>query len=153
MASDPGSAEGVADGDVVDALVQLSFEVQAALTRATDGHDLSLTQVRMLGVLRDRTPGARELADHLGLTASSTTGLLDRAERRGLVARAPDLRDKRAVTVSLTTGGREVALDVEERMAREVGGLTAELDESQRRQLVQLLRKLLSGVGASGSTG
>src|SRR5258705_339300 len=40
----------------VDALVQLSFAVMDALTRAAAEHELSATQVRLLGILRDRSP-------------------------------------------------------------------------------------------------
>ena len=65
----------------VDALVQLSFLVQSVLTKAAAGHALTLPQVRLLGILRDREPGMQQLARHLGLDKSSVTGLVDRAER------------------------------------------------------------------------
>src|SRR3954462_10769404 len=71
----------------VDVLVQLSFLVQGVLGRIAAEHDLSLTQVRLLGILRDRRPGMLELARHLGLDKSSMTGLVARAEKRGLVRR------------------------------------------------------------------
>ena len=38
---------------LVDGLAQLSFEVQGRLAEIAARHDLSLTQVRLLGVLRD----------------------------------------------------------------------------------------------------
>ncbi len=49
----------------------------------------SLTRVRLIGILRDREPGMLELAQHINLEKSSASGLIDRAERRGLVARTP----------------------------------------------------------------
>ena len=90
----------------VDGLAQLSFLVQGLLERRAAEHDLSIIQTRLLGVLRDRTPTMNELARFLGLDKSSVTGLVDRAERRGLVARVPSATDRRAVLVSLTDEGR-----------------------------------------------
>ena len=80
----------------VDGLAQLSFLIQGLLERRAAEHDLSIVQTRLLGVLRDRTPTMNELARFLGLDKSSVTGLVDRAERRGLVARVPSATDRRA---------------------------------------------------------
>ena len=55
---------------IVDALAQLSFVVQGALGRIAAEHDLSIVQTRLLGVLRDRSPGMNELARHLGARRS-----------------------------------------------------------------------------------
>ena len=87
------------DLGVVDALAQLSFVVQGALGEIATAHDLSIIQTRLLGVLRDRTPGMNELARFLGLDKSSVTGLVDRAERRGLVRRRPSSADGRGIGV------------------------------------------------------
>lgn len=71
------------DLGLVDALAQLSFLVQNALAELAGEHDLSITQTRLLGILRDREPTMNELGRHLGLDKSSITGLVDRAQRRG----------------------------------------------------------------------
>src|SRR3954452_9468264 len=91
--------------DVMDGLVQVSFTVIALLSQAAAAHDLSLTQLRVLAILRDRQPKMAELASHLGLDRSSVSGLIDRAGGRGLVRREPSGDDGRAVRVSLTTEG------------------------------------------------
>ena len=91
---------------LVDGLAQLSFEVQGRLAEIAARHDLSLTQVRLLGVLRDREPGIQQLAEHLGLEKSSVSGLVDRAEARGLIRRATSPEDGRAVRVVISPKGR-----------------------------------------------
>ena len=45
-----------------DALVQISFALMAVLTEVAAEHNLSLTQLRMLGILRDREPTMADLA-------------------------------------------------------------------------------------------
>ncbi|MER6901520.1 MarR family transcriptional regulator, partial [Amycolatopsis sp. NPDC000740] len=79
------SPENAPAPDLVDGLMQLSFVVQAILGRLAGEHGLSVTQLRMLAVLDDREIGMRQLAGILELEKSSVTGLVDRAERRGLV--------------------------------------------------------------------
>lgn len=72
---------------LVDALAQASFATISALTRLTAEHDLSLTQLRVLGILRDRTVQMSDLATYFALEKSSLSGLIDRVEQRGLEAR------------------------------------------------------------------
>ena len=68
------------DDELMDGLVQVSFAVVATLTQLGAAYDLSLTQLRVLAILRDREPRMAELADHLGLDRSTVSGLIDRLE-------------------------------------------------------------------------
>src|SRR3954466_5514393 len=104
---------------LVDALVRNTFQVVGVLTRIGAERDLSLTQLRVLGILRDRRPRVTELAAYLGLDKSTMSGLIDRAERRGLLARDKNPHDGRVVDVFLTPAGRELTqrLDSEVRQA------------------------------------
>lgn len=108
--SQDDSAAG--DPDPIDAVVRLSFAIQALLGGIAAEHDLSITQFRLLAILRDREPAMLDLARHLGLGKSSVTGLIDRAERRGLVERVTAPHDARAVHVRLTAAGRRLTEDV-----------------------------------------
>jgi DNA-binding MarR family transcriptional regulator len=129
--------------DVMDSLVQASFTVIALLNQAAAAHDLSLTQLRALAVLRDREPKMAELAAYLGLDRSSVSGLIDRAAKRGLVRRDTSSDDGRAVRVSLTAEGHRLAA----RLTGEIGGLIApmtdNLSPADQKRLSLLLRKLL----------
>src|ERR1700753_865440 len=100
------------DLGLVDSLAQLSFLVHATLSGFAAEHELSISLTRLLGVLRDRQPTMNELGRLLGLDKSSVTGLVDRAERRGLVARVPSTSDRRVVLVELTAAGRAVVGEV-----------------------------------------
>lgn len=130
------------DLGLLDALVQLSFAVQGALGRVADEHELSLVQVRLLGILRDREPGMLELAKFLALDKSSVTGLVDRAERRGLVQRASSPEDGRAVRVSMTEQGRTLTQQFVKRMERELSELVEGLSETERRRLSVLASQI-----------
>jgi DNA-binding MarR family transcriptional regulator len=128
---------------LVDALVRSTFRVTGVLTRIGAENDLSLTQLRVLGILRDRRPRVTELAAYLGLDKSTMSGLLDRAERRGLLARDKSPFDGRVVEVFLTPAGRELT----HRLYPEVrDALASELDRlsgGQRAELAGLLELFL----------
>ena len=129
---------------LVDALVQLSFLVQSILATVAATHHLSLVQVRLLGILRDRTPGMLELALALDLDKSSVTGLIDRAERRGLVKRSFSQEDRRAVFVSLTAAGRTLAETFSKRVKQELGLATAGLSEAWRERLATIASQVIA---------
>lgn len=135
-----------ADGrplNTVDALVQLSFLTQGILSAVGAEHDLSIIQIRLLGILRDRRPGMLELGGYLGLDKSSMTGLVGRAEKRGLVQRSPSPHDGRAVLVSLTPLGREFTDRCGAEIGRRIAELTDRLTATQRAQLIELAADLV----------
>jgi DNA-binding MarR family transcriptional regulator len=130
--------------NTVDALVQLSFQVQRILAEAAAEHDLSIVQLRLLGILRDRQPGMLELGQHLGLDKSSITGLVSRAEKRGLVERSPSPHDGRGVLVTLTPAGRRLVEVGEAQINRRITQLTKRLNATQRKQFTQLASVLVN---------
>jgi DNA-binding MarR family transcriptional regulator len=137
---DAGTPRAGGSDEFVDALAQLSFVVQSMLARTAAKHDLSLTQLRMLGMLRDRRPSMQELAQRLGLDKSSVTGLVDRAERRGLVSRETDPRDGRSVRVAITALGLQVAGEGSAEIREALVLVTEPLSATQRTQLVRSAR-------------
>jgi MarR family transcriptional regulator, lower aerobic nicotinate degradation pathway regulator len=138
----PGRVHPVDDLGLTDALVQLSFSVQFVLGRIATANELSVTQVRVLGILRDREPGIQELAHLLHLDKSSVSGLIDRAERRGLVKRLPASEDGRAVRVSLTPLGRKVIADAGHMVNEELSHLTRSLTHREQTQLSRLASRI-----------
>lgn len=129
---------------LADAAAQFTFAVHEELTRVAAAQQLSVTQLRVLGILRDRQPSMAEIADHLGLDRSSVTGLIDRAAARGLVERAPAPHDARVVTVRLTSAGRELGAGLEAQVDARIEHLLREVPGADRQALgriVPLLRR------------
>jgi MarR family transcriptional regulator, lower aerobic nicotinate degradation pathway regulator len=142
--SPPRTRRRQPDLGLVDALVQSSFLVQAVIGEVVARYDLSIIQARLLGVLRDREPRMAQLAQLLGLTKSSTTGLVDRAERHGLVRRATiPVGDERAVHVLLTDEGRRLEQQVRTQTAKRLTTLADGLSRTGRAQLSKALTQLV----------
>jgi MarR family transcriptional regulator, lower aerobic nicotinate degradation pathway regulator len=113
------------------------------LERRAGEHDLSIVQTRLLGVLRDRRPTMNELGKLLTLDKSSVSGLVERAERRGLVTRMPSPVDGRAVLVGLTDDGRSLIAEASSQFEADVLTLLSRLPPSERRTLSRLVSRLL----------
>jgi MarR family transcriptional regulator, lower aerobic nicotinate degradation pathway regulator len=129
-----------ADSDLglVDALAQLTFAVQGTLGRIAATHGLSIVQTRLLGILRDRQPTIKELAGFLQLDKSSITGLVDRAQERGLVRRVASTLDGRSVHVRITAAGRALLERETVTFEEEIAVLVSDLSPSERSRLSAL---------------
>jgi DNA-binding MarR family transcriptional regulator len=134
-------------GALVDALAQCAFTVMGPLTRIAAEHDVSLTQLRVLGILRDRRLRMSDLAGFLGLDKSTLSGLVDRAERRGLLQRGRNADDGRAVDVYMTDAGRELADRMQGEVIRALESMTGRLDPDEGGTLTRLLGHMLERDG------
>jgi DNA-binding MarR family transcriptional regulator len=133
--------------ELIDALARASFATMAVLSRVAAEHDLSLTQLRVLAILRDRRVKMSELAGYLGLDKSTISGLVDRAEKQGLLQRAPNPADGRAVDVFLTTGGAQLAETGASEIAQSFAPMTGQLTKADTRRLATLLERILEHGG------
>ena len=142
MTSDRGGGQDHLE-DLRDALVRISFALMAVLTEVAAEHDLSLTQLRVLGILRDREPTMADLATFTGLERSTVSGLIDRAAQRGLVMKSADLHDGRSVRVTLTESARGLVPEITAAIGDRVKPLIGELSTSEQKRLTALLTKAL----------
>jgi DNA-binding MarR family transcriptional regulator len=133
---------------IVDGLAQLAFVIHGTLERRAAEHDLSMAQTRLLGVLRDRQPTMNQLAKLLSLDKSSVTGLVDRAERRGLVTRLPSADDGRAVLVALTDEGRAIVSQTAADFSADVLALLDLVPRADRVALQGIVSRLLAAYAA-----
>src|SRR6185369_404176 len=117
---------------VADGLIRLSGMTQAVFARTAERHGLPAAQARLLCMLATGPRRMSELAGLLGIERAALTGLADRAERRGLVARTAVPDDRRAVSVALTPEGREVAGAFYRDVSTSLGELTDVLPPDER---------------------
>lgn len=130
------------DLELLDALGQVSFDMMAIISQVAAARDMSLTQLRLVGILRDRTPTMSQLAEHLGLDRSTVSGLIDRAAKRGLVQRVANDADKRSARVTLTSEGHDAAAAGALEVSRGIAPLLDALSMSERADLAALLHRI-----------
>ncbi|CCH85605.1 Transcriptional regulator, MarR family [Modestobacter italicus] len=105
--------------------------------------DLSPHQARALRVVGSGD-GVRlsELAEALRIAPRSATEVADGLQERGLVARAPDPTDRRAVVLTVTEAGRQVQREVDDARAADAQELFGRLSATDRAELARILRAL-----------
>lgn len=128
---------------LADALVPTAFVTMAVLNKIGAENDLSLTLIRVLGILWDRRPRMSELADYLGLEKQTMSGLIARAEKKGLVARAPNAGDGRATDVFLTDEGANLVKRLHAQTQQALAPFIDELSAVDQQSLQTLLRRML----------
>ncbi len=130
---------------------RLSMKWRAAMDRAVAPLGLTHAQYSLLASLRAMTaagslPSQRELAEQTGLEPIFVSKLARSLESSGLVLRAPHPDDTRAVQLSLTDQGAQVAAratdvvrDLHQHLTARLGGI----DSPQTEALSDALRTLL----------
>jgi DNA-binding MarR family transcriptional regulator len=131
-----------ADIDVATGLVQLSTIVQGVYARVSERHELTPVQARLLCVLLNGPRRMAELAQCFGVEKAALTGLMDRAERRGLAQRTAVPGDRRALHVTLTDAGHRAATGFHEEVSAELNRLVSALPPDDREHL----RRTMAGI-------
>jgi DNA-binding MarR family transcriptional regulator len=129
----------------------------ARLNRWSNQHAdmrLPLAQARLLSWIEERSAARiSDLAQAENCTQPGMTQQVKRLEANGLVQRAPDPSDARAVLISLTDKGRGLLHDIRRARAQAVAPVIAQIDEAARCDLQNALASLsrLLNVAAAGN--
>jgi DNA-binding MarR family transcriptional regulator len=117
----------------------------AIFLQETEAHGLTPVQYAALNKVA-LTPGVdqRTLARSIGLDTSTTAGVIDRLEARGLMQRHASPQDRRVRLLSLTDEGRGLLQAVEPDMLQAQQRILQPLPAAERSQFMRMLRKLVS---------
>lgn len=113
-------------------------------------YELTTPQLTCLRFLRRQgLVNTGEIARGISLGQATLTGILDRLEQRGLIARRRSTLDRRCVLVELTPQGQElvatVPVPLQERFAQRLGRLATE----DRRRIDQTLEQIVDMMEAT----
>jgi DNA-binding MarR family transcriptional regulator len=115
-------------------LLRTTDMLSRGLIAVLKGEDLSATQYNVLRILRGAPDGlpCGEVANRMITRDPDITRLLDRLEKRGLISRTREIKDRRTVTARITPQGLKL-------LAR----LDDPVQETHRKQLGHLGRERL----------
>ena len=72
----------------------------------------------------------KQLTEHLNLNSSTVTGIVNRLEKKGLIARMPKKGDKRITYIALTSAGYKIVSDtpnlLQEKLAENLSKLSSQ---------------------------
>ena len=126
--------------------------LQQALERALHPAGLSGTQYNVLRILRGagaRGLCCREVGERMLTHDPDVTRLLDRLERRGLVVRRRDQRDRRILTARLTPEGMALLASLDAPIAQLHTRLLGHLPPERQAALLDLLEAARGGAVTS----
>jgi len=108
----------------------------------------SEAQFNVLVLLQDaqKPLTQKELSRKLLVDKSNMTGLIERLEQQGLVARTQSEYDRRSADVSLTKAGQKLTAKVDKRYAERVQSIMADLSERDCKDLIRLLKKIRKNI-------
>ena len=134
---------------VSEMLSRIHFACRARVTRVGDGLEVSEHQARILGLLDPDDPAmVSELAEAMGVTASTMSLNLKRLEERGLITRQRDPADRRVMNVRLSGYGAEVREGLGELDVARVDAVLRALGREERRLALRGLLVLAEAADA-----
>jgi DNA-binding MarR family transcriptional regulator len=103
----------------IDAYRRASGIMEPFRMKVWEEREFTVSQLRLTYLIRDHdNPSLGDLAEKLGITGATMSGLIDRLVKRGVVERVPDTVDRRIVRVRLTPEGEQLSSELE-RMGHE----------------------------------
>ena len=124
-------------------LVRCHHALRYIAERSIQDAGLGLTDFAALEALLHKGPlSIGEIQSKVPLALGSMTAAVDRLEERGLILRTPSPEDRRAKILKLSPKGRSVVAAAFTRHAADLETVMAVLDQHERRQLRDLLKKV-----------
>ncbi|MFF4586797.1 MarR family winged helix-turn-helix transcriptional regulator [Streptomyces sp. NPDC001388] len=118
---------------------------RSLVAEAIAGEGLKLPQHAVLAAVSEYGPVAQaDLVRRLGFDAKDVVLLLNHLEEVGLAVRGPGPHDRRKNAVRVTPAGVRILERCAERVERANAELLAPLGTEERRQLTELLSRVLS---------
>ena len=134
----PADPIAVVAADVFAAFAPKSHDVPP------HGQELTFTQMHILFALaREGAMPMGRIAERLGVSLASASGIVARIHRHGLLARVPLMDDRRVVLCILTDQGRLLVDEIQGRRADVATKALAALDETELAQFHRLVRLIL----------
>jgi DNA-binding MarR family transcriptional regulator len=129
--------------DLASALVQTMHLLQEIHAETSRPLGLTPQQAHLMCVVIPGPVGMTELSRILSIERSSLTSMVDRLERRDLVARTANPTDRRACQIELTAAGRALADQAHDAVVARIESLTGGLPASTRRTVTSALQAIL----------
>ncbi|MGH9422943.1 MAG: MarR family winged helix-turn-helix transcriptional regulator [Thermoanaerobaculia bacterium] len=136
---------GSVEQEVVLNVMRTAGAFRKGIAEVLRPFDLSAPQYNILRILRGATEAdgipCSEISDRLVSRDPDVTRLLDRLEKRALVARVRSSTDRRVVNARITKKGQDLVNDLDVPMANVHAGQLSHMKRKNLRALVDLLEE------------
>ena len=140
------------DASAVEAclvLLRTASDIFEALDAHFGRHGISQGRFAVLMTLKKAQAEAltpAQIAESIGVTRATITGLVDGLVKDGLVDRKPHKKDRRKLNINLTAKGQDFLKNMLPDHFRRIAGLMKSTKEKERYELIELLGKVEEGI-------
>ena len=125
-------------------VLRLANQRHAGIFQSIIDKDLTPTQFSVLIRLSEQGELSQNLLGRLvALDTATTKGVVDRLRAKSLIQSRPDVSDKRRAIISLTDAGRSMIAALKEDGRRITETTLSPLKSSEKRKLLELLKKIV----------
>lgn len=137
------------EDDIVAAIRRVIRAIDLQSRRLLDRYELTGPQLATLRTAAQLgAPSIGTLARAVHLSQPTVTGILNRLERRGLIARERSSDDRRSVAIRVTPEGRELLAQAPSLLQDQFRDELARLEEWERHWLLAALQRIASMMDA-----
>ncbi|PYX93262.1 MAG: MarR family transcriptional regulator [Acidobacteria bacterium] len=131
-------------------LLRTTDMLSRGIVQVLKAEDLSATQYNVLRILRGAPDGLTcgEIANRMITRDPDITRLLDRLEKRGLIARCRETKDRRMVLTRITPEGLKLLAGLDEPVQEAHRKQLGHLGRQRLRELMELLQEARSRLKA-----
>ncbi len=127
--------------------VRRAFEVKLDAEHRSLWRSLTAHQLEALVALEDGPRSMRSLCEHLEISESAGTALVDRLAARGLVERQADPADRRVVLIAASDAARAMVSQYRDLRQDRLATVLADLPTDDLATLVRIYETVLAGPG------
>lgn len=134
--------------EIMIRIKQIATGEECATQEALEPHGISegrfyvLCHLFSAEIFGHKDPSPSEIAENLGVTRATITGLLDGLERDGFLERHHDSADRRALTIHMTHKGHTLLGQFIPQQCRQMKSRLSQLTTEEKQTLISLLVKI-----------
>ena len=130
---------------LADIFTALQRSFMLTLSKELQRGDVSFPQYFLLGFLSLKGElTMTEISKKMGHTTAAATGLVDRLEKLGHVARGHAKSDRRKILVKITPSGQAIVSEVRDDMVNSLLEIMEYLDAEEQRTWVTIYEKIIT---------
>ena len=114
------------------------------LRKEADDLKCPISQIDTLSFIADKgTPSIKEIAEHLKITPPSTTAIIEIMQKKKLITRVSNDKDRRTIRVALTPTAWKFFKSLHEKKLAIFSRMLSRLSNEEQKQFIKILTKLI----------
>lgn len=93
-------------------------------------------------VLENQSPTMKDISQYLNITPPSATTIIESMQKKGLIKRISEPKDRRSIKIILTTKGKDFLTKTHKAKFQVLKKLIAKLEDSEQKEFIRLLNKI-----------